>query len=743
MVSTLVLVAVQVLQLLALRALDPRFFWLDDSQAQFGPTAWWLGTTAVDGRPALMDPGLGSASNLVADIQYGVLDPWHWLMHRLASSTDNMLLLSWGFASACLLLLGVGTLWLLLCHHVRPALAVAGAVGVASSGFLLWYGGSWWPVMWSVAWLPWLWLGLSRRGWLGALLTGVAAWVLLTAGNPYLLPFAALLVAGQVWEWHREGGWRAGVLTTPRLSRLLAGAGGVVLALPTLLSLLQASSVMQRQGPEALIGNEGFGVTNLADVLVGGATLMGQTNAYGGDIGFVPAMATALFAVPAVMLVSWRRALHAPGVLTALVVFAAAVLATQLPTTVGAFRYPFRYLVVVQVALPVLVLIALAAAPAFTRSRLALAASVVAAQLVLAVFRAPVFLVWHVLAAVLTVLCVFAVARVGHGGSPRRLAAGAAVVLLSTSGLLVGVGMMLHVQERADSLNGQVGESEGPLRALYDGEDMPTTVAEYRAGALAPGDDVTVIGYNFGPDGGWSAGAYRGNGNLVAGMHPGYGSIAVGQAAYNDRWCHSFDGITCSSAEQLLGDAPTTGQTWVDLMSADTVFVADSAPEELLAHFRQGWTSAGGRDGWSRFEREDDLPGRVTAEDGVTVGEEDWYAGPAFSGHPMDRYTVSTGDRDGSIVLRVAYWPGLRATLDGRDIPVDTVDGALVRVAVPADVIDGDLRLYFEPIGDRILWPAMVVGALIILAGAAASGVVQLRGSGPVPVEADAGAGRS
>lgn len=727
---TVALVTLQVLQVVVLHALDPRFFWLDDSQAQFGPTSWWLGVSSSGGRPPLMAPELGSASNLVADLQYGVLDPLHWVLNDVAGRFDDLLVWAWVFPSACMAILGVGLLWLLLSYRVAVPLAMAAAVGVASSGFLLWYGSSWWPVLWSVAWVPWLWLGMSSRRWPGVLLTGLASWALLAAGNPYLLPFMAILVCGQLLEWRRDGGWRTGVLRPDRVARLVAGVGGAVIALPGLVSLLEVAPVMARKQPEPLIGNEGFGVPNLGDVLVGGMTLMGQTNAFFGDIGLVPALATLVFAVPAAALVDWRRAWAARGVPTALLVTVAAVAATQLPTTVGAFRYPFRYLVVVQVGLALLVVLGLTTAPSLTRRRTVLAAAVVGLQGLLAVFRAPLFSAWHLLGVVLTGAALAALLVLLGQDARRRLRglAGVGVVLIAASSLLVGVGMMLAVQERADALAGRPDTSEGAWRALYEAEDMPTTVEEYRRGAAAAGEDTSVLVYRFGRDGGYAQGVYRGNGNLVAGMGTGFGSIAVGQTAYNMRWCHTFAGATCSPPRQLLAPAPGTGSTWVDLLSADTVLLSRDAPAELIDHFRSSWAEADGDDRWYTFRRDDGLPGRVTAVDGVRVDGSNFSVGAAYSGEAMDRYTVSTGTRDGQVVLRTAYWPGLRATLDGRELGVGSVEGAVVALTVPAGTTSGDLRLYFEPLGDRILVPALAVGGLIVVGAAAGAGLAQRRG---------------
>ncbi|MGY1623518.1 hypothetical protein ACI789_15080 [Geodermatophilus sp. SYSU D00965] len=707
-------------QLLVLSRLAPRFFWFDDSQAQFGPMLWWMGQHLEGGRPPLMDPELGMAGNLAADMQYGALDPLHWALQAASRGTDDFLVLSWGHATLCVLLLGSGVFAVLRSHGVRRWLCLAGALGVASSGFFLWYGGSWWPLLWSVGWLPWFWWGLQARRWVGPLVAGVATWGLLASGNPYVLFFALALVLAQAWEQVRDGGgWR--VLVQPLgLARVAAGVGGLLLALPTLLTTVEVSPFMQRLDPDQVVGNVAFGVTNLADVLLGSPTLLGQTNAWGGSLGLVPAMYTLLVAVPALALVDWRRALRARGVLTAGVVWALAVVFTQLPTTVSVFRYPFRYLVVVQVFLPLLVLLALRAAPRLTRGRVVAAFALVVAQTLLALFRAPVFSKWHLLAGVLTAVAVAGLVAALRDERPRRrtAAAGAAVVvLLSWGTVFVGEQMMASLEERVDALAGRPAADEGPYRALPPGRDLGTTVAAYEERSAGVDTSATVITFDYEGDMGWADGVLRGNGNLVAGFETGTGSYAVWHEALNEHWCRTYEGATCDDPAKLLQTAPGTGTSWLELMSEDTVLLDRDAPEVLQQYFAARWTPGATTEGYTEYRRDDGLPGRVTAARGVTVT--DGSTREARGDEPMDTYTVSTGADGGSLAFRIPYWPGLTATLDGEPIDVGSVDDAVLRVDLPAGLDGATLQLSYLPIGERLLVPALGAGAVLVLAATA------------------------
>ncbi len=415
----------------------------------------------------------------------------------------------------------------------------------------------------ATACLPWLWAGLRSRSAAGVLVTGLATWALLTSGNPYALPVAGLVIAGQLVEYRAAyGSWGTALRTTRALSRAAACVGGLVVALPTVVATLQLSEVMGRQQPDPLVGNAGFAVPNLAEVILGGTTLLGQTNAWSGAIGLVPAMATTLVALPAAALVDWRVAWRQPGVLTAGLVWLAAVAATQLPTTVSVFRYPVRYLVYVEVFLPLLVLIALAVAPRLSRRRIAVAAGVAVAQSALALSRAPVLVKWHLLALLVAFVALAALVLLlrprtaqaadgapgaddvtaegratawsseGRQESARSRGvlpglAGVVLVLAVASGFPIGEQMMVAVQERADAIEGNPPSNGAPLRALDPGRDVGTTVEQYRERSYASDEQLTVVTWGFDGDRGWDDGVVNGSGNVIAGLQPGYASLAV------------------------------------------------------------------------------------------------------------------------------------------------------------------------------------------------------------------------
>ncbi len=720
---------VQVAQVAVLHRLVPRFFWLDDSQAQFGSMFWWLGNNLDHGVPPLADPGQGVSGNVTADMQYGSFDPLHWAVVAVLGQFDNVLTMAWVYGAGCMVLLGTGVLALLRRHGVRADWAVAVSLGIASSGFFLWYGSFWWPLMWGSAWLPWLWLGLSIRGPRGVLVTGLATWAVLASGNPYSLPFALVVVLAQLVEYRRAAtSWRR--LLGDRVARgqAVALVGGSLVALPTLLNGVQMAAWTVRQPPDPVIGNAGSAVPNLLDALLGGPTLLGQTNAFSGPIGLVPALSTFLLTVPLLAFVRWRVAIGRPGVLTGAALTAAGIMATQLPTVVGPFRFPFRYLVVLEIALPLLVVLALAAANVVTRPRLAVSAGLVLAQVLLATSRAPALWTWHLAALLLTAVALTALVTGLRTSHVVRRVSAVVLVAASASSVVLSERLMVDVQQRLIAERAYPGSPDQPYRDIgvpgqSGAEAMAHTVQGFRDRSILTDRTATVYAWGFfaevfGADRGWAAGFFPGNANLLAGATVGTGYVTSPHRSLGPVLCTSYVGsVGCADTSRALQAVPGTSRPWVDVLAADTVVLSDRTPPDVRAYFDAEWERDEQVGVWTFYEREatDRHPGRVAVADGVEVAPHGWSAGLARIGRPQESYVVTTAaHRPGTLLLRVPYWPGHRATVDGRPVEVRALEGALVQVVVPAGVRDGRLEVTFAPVGAVALVPAVTTGVLLI-----------------------------
>lgn len=718
----------QLALLAVLRAAVPRFFWIDDAQIQFTPMSWWLGRRMAEGSLPLLDPDQGMAGNLTADMQYGVLDVVRWPFLLWAGTQGDLQHVATVHAWLAVLALGASTVGVLLAHRVRPALAVATALGAATSGFLLWWGSAWAPLMWSVAALVWLWAALSSRRWYGLLGVGLATAAVVCSGNPYILPLVPVLVGFHGYERWRAAG-RAVLRDRWTWGTVAALGAGAALSVPTLVNALDVARWMWRPSGPDVIGSAGGGV-NLLDVVVGGTTTLGG--------GSVPTLSTAIIALPLLAMVDWRRAVRGRGVPTAGALWVVSVLLVQMPTFLLGFRMPWRLLAVVQVSFALLAVLAFTAAMRVDRRRIALAAGLLLLQFLVAMMRAPLLWKWHALAAVLAAGALVAVVLLvrpeaatavaaRHGWAVRpalhrriRPVAAAVTVLACTAPLLVQLGMGAAVQERQMAF--APGTPDVPVyRPNTTGYDVGTTVDEFRDNAWATDTSVTV--YSFGvlggrDDRGWGSGVLGGNANLPADLRVGYGSLAVWQRGVQEHVKLDYQSGLRFDQPGLMAVPEGADVPWVDLLSGNRVLLGRTGqvPQEIALYFRQNWDFVGGRDGWREYVRSEPLPGRIStiSGDGVAVTDAAANDGVARLGGAMERYTVSTGDDGGALIFRTAYWNGFRATLDGREVPVSAFADSVLRIDLPAGVSSGQLEVFFEPIGARLLPVTVTVGAALL-----------------------------
>lgn len=737
--------------LAVLLGFSPRFFWVDDQQGQFLPVLAAHGDLLARGAVPLLDVGSGAAGNHLADPQTGVLDPLHWVLSVLVSRVDDLAVAAAVLGVGAVLLLGSGVVAVGLRAGAPTGLAVATAVGTASTGFSLWWGSSWWPSMLGFALLPWLWLGLTSTGRLGVLLVGLSSWALAGGGHPYSLVLATVLVVAHHAEVVRGGGGAA-LLGRPVLARLLAGLAGLVGGAPALVGALEMAPATTRSVPETAAGNLGDRIPNALDVVLGGVTLSPVMTGDVFDTGSVlipPLAATFVLAVPALALVDWRRAAGSPGVPTALALAVAAVVLTQAPTYVGTFRFPYRYLAAVAIWVALLALVALAAAPAPGRRRLRVAAGLVGAQVVLALLRAPAGWPWHLAAGaagLLGLLVLVVVLRPGGGaGAPRprprgrqvarrRLVAGSLLALVGLAGPALGLGSTWSLGAERQRLAGQ-GEPVELWRQLLTFPEWSTDVADLRRQAVAPDEVVTLPRYAAGPGQGWDWGVFTANAGLSAGQRTGFGYSAAGHEAWADRWCSDQRGAPTGSqgcVEGLLATAPGTDAAWLDLLSSGVLVLQPEAPAALRGHVEQSprWGPAGERGRDAVFRRVDDLPGRVTwASPGARVapvpgtpadpvGADAVEQDVAVLGEPFAVFSASTGPQPAEVVLAVPAWPGLAATADGAAVPVGSLEGTATTVALPAGLEDAVVEVSFEPLAARAFWPCLAAALAGLIAAA-------------------------
>jgi len=708
-----------------LRWWQPRFFYIDDKQAQYLPMWHWLGArTGVGGQP-LMNPDMGSAGALVGDLQYGVLDPFHWLLARALTGMDGLNAAGWGLHVLAATVLGLGVVALGRHYGVAAAWCVAAAVGAANSGFFFWFAASWWPAAWGTALLPWLWWGLASHRRTAVLVAGVSAYLLGTSGYPYALPFAGVVVVGVLAEVVVRHGWH-GVVGRAVVARALAAAGGLALAAPGLLAASALAPYTQRatisSGP---LDSTGDFVPNLLDVLVGGPTTTPQVQGWWGTVIPCAAMATAWFALPVLAMVDLRaggglRALVGrPGVLTAGLLSLAGVVATQTPTIVASLRFPFRYATVVQVFLPLLVVLLVAACGVrVSRGRVVAALLVLTAQGLLATSRSPALVAWHLGAVVLGAVFLLAFAAASSPARrPRRRGLPVLLLVVATAlAPLTSVAAAVAANDRFAATDGR--DATGlPADALYNGDWWPASLTGFREAAVEPGLRATVVQWaGSGPDRGLASGVPVGNGALFSDMQVSFGYTSVGQRGWSDRWCQNYLGEVgfCGDAvPRLLDTVPGTDLSWFEATSQNTLLVSTNAPAELTASLGDRWRDAGVRGGFRVFDRIDPMPGRITwtgsAVQDVQADEVDYDA---------ESYAMSwSAAGDHRVVTRIPWWPGYEVTVDGVQVPVVALDDTVVAFDLPEGAGSGRVQISFRPPGLTLGLVAAGFGAALLAAG--------------------------
>lgn len=729
----------QALLMAAVRVWQPRFFTIDDKLAQYLPVWYWLGSQPGF-RPPVMDADQGSGGNFVGDLQYGVLDPFHWALAEVISRMDGLNTAGWGLHVLAVSVLGLGVVAVARHLGVGPVWAAAAALGAANSGFLLWFGASWWPAAWGTAVLPWLWWGMVTRSRWGVPVAALAAYLVGTSGYPYSLPFAGLVVAGVGLEavlQHRAVG---ALLDRRYLCRVVAAAGGLLMAAPGLLATSAMAPYSQRATLEAgPLGSTGDFIPNLLDVLVGGPTATPQVTGWWGTMLPTAVTATAWYVLPVLALVPWRRlrvlgGLRAfPGLVVSVLLAGVAVLATQTPTVVASLRFPFRYVVVLELVLPLLVaLLAARVGLRFTRGRLAVASGLLLLQGLLGTARTPGLAVWHLGVAVLGVLVLVGLARAAGSPdlppeTPADGTASAGRAGARSAGRLVAVGVLvvtglapLASIGSAVAVNVEFAADRGdepsglPASGVNNAEVWPVDVASFRERSVEPGLNATVLVWgDSGADRGLDSGVPAGSAALFSGVRPGFGYTSVGQAGWADRWCQDYLGqsATCVDAvARLLETVPGTGRTWLDVSSKDVLLVDRRSPPEIGQSLAGSWREVGVQGDFVRYERIEPTPGRITyAGDAVTSLTE-------VSGGP-DRGTYEvawTAEGDHRLITRIPWWPGYRVTLDGEPLDVRAVDGTLVAVDLPQGAGSGELRLSFRPPGLTAGLAAAAVGLVLV-----------------------------
>jgi putative flippase GtrA len=645
------------------------FYFADDSAAQFLPMWHRLGERLLAGEWALgLEPDSWMGGNLAAESLFGIWNPVHLLDFVVVALIGDLAVAAAVVKIQFLVLLAVGTYLLCRGHGAKPAAASVMSVALPVSGFVLHFqAASWAGGLMGLAWLPWAWWALRRYldGGAPAVLPFGLCYLCVSAGDPYgllalCLVFAALAV---------ESGSR----------RLVAIGVAVAGCLPLVFwPVLATAAVGWRSGRELF--NSGLLVPGIGDLLNASTPgFLPQIISFGDYRMTVPATFLSWFAVP---LLPWLRWREMPWRRCTAVVLVAGFFALLClgPSNVWMFRWPLRHIAVVHLAVAVLLSVALSAGLRRDRAstRAAASALLMLAGGYLAFAAWPAQAPKHLLGLVLV----------------------AGLLAWALRGRLfpvlhLGTALVLGLQLLWFPVNRDIADYNFPtdvdaLRRVH-APLRGGTVVQVAARELIPPERIADRSA-------WSD-LLLGNMPAAAGVASLVSYTGIGHDALHTSLCLNYFGGTCPRAYDRL---------WGPDRLADQLKATHVVVQRRLREVTQpppGWRIAHRSGEVVVLTRTAPVPwpqGRLSAARGVEVLE-DVQRGARTE---TVRFTGS-----GDLVFARLSWPGYRATVDGRPVPISATGAGLLHVRVPREISGGTLTLSWSP-------PGAQVGLLLVVAGA-------------------------
>ncbi|MBF6368491.1 hypothetical protein IU433_28650 [Nocardia puris] len=677
---------------------NARHFYADDTESQYAPLWVMMGERLRAGEFPVLVPEHWLAGNYAIE-EAGLLNPPQLLIDLIAPSVDNLALYATVVKLLFAIILGLGVFRICLAYGSRAPWAAVAGVALPFSGWLLFFDeASWMTAFTGTAWLTHAWASGVRyaRGRGGPI--PVFVFLYLTISVQYVFPAveAGLMIAAVViGEVVYQRVWR------PSLRLLAVSACAALAGLATYLpSALSAKSTWRGT---AQINNEPLLTVPWSESL--NASLPSTLPAFTSWWGYVqpmPVVYIAWFLIPALAFIDWERAKGMVRELTGPIVFAAVALMWAAgPGAIGPLRWPGRVLPMVALGLLVLVCVLLGrcATVENARTRGLVAAALIGVLWVRSISAAPSEFAWHVVAA----LAVGALGVVTVWLTRNRGGTAACGFVVAT---VAPIAYLQVAAAQPTPLGWNLPEKRSEMKAAFP--DFPGTTLQLADRALIPPGERAAEGAY----GSLVFGNYAKNLGLdyVGGYTPN------GHFYFGELLCMRWDVSACPDAyRRAFAVEPSTGKTIVDLMKIDrvvlhTALYPDARGQEPPAGWR--WVDYPGHERYiAVLER---LDGPVSTVNGRIAVAEGVRATSLAESDTTSRVRVSS-DSGGRVVFARLGWPGYRVTLDGREIPFDTVARTFVAVDIPADT-EAELVLSWRPPG----WKIGGAAALLGVAGVAA-----------------------
>ncbi|WUV51355.1 YfhO family protein [Nocardia vinacea] len=685
----------------AVLAANPRHFYTDDTESQYGPMWVMLGKQLREGRFPALVPWEWMSGNYSLE-EAGLYNPPQMLVDLFAPSVDNLALYVTVVKLIFSIIAALGVFRICRVYRARaPWAAVAGVAFPLSGWFLFFDEASWATSLTGTAWMLHAWASAVRyaRGRSGPI--PVFVFLYLAISVQYVFPAvesALMIAAVAVGEVVYQRTWR------PSLRLLAVAACAGFAGLETYLPGVFSSSVTWRGNQRIL--NEDFLNVPWSESL--NASLPSTVPAFTGWWGYVqplPMVYISWFLIPLLGFIDWRAVLASLREYSGLILFAIMFLMwTAGPGRIGPLRWPARVLPMLAVGLLVLVCVLLSRYGTFTdlRRRGIATALLIGLLFVRTFSAAPHLVIRHLVAAAVVAALVAAFVWLA-----RTQGIAVACVLA-----ILAMFPIAYDQVRAQSptpMSYHYPERRSDMTAAFPHFDGLTLQLADRA--LVPPPDQRLAGA-------WGSLAF---GNYAKNMGLDYVNAytPIGYAAFSKLLCMGWDGSTCPAAyHAAFATESTTGRPIVDLMKVDRVVLQRAQyPEARNQSAPTGWKWVD-YPGHERYiwvlERENGListrNGLISAADGVTATSTERTS-------LTSRIRV-TSPQGGRVVFARLAWPGYRATLNGHDTEIHTIADTFAAVDIPPGTRDGELILTWRP-------PGWKIGIATALAGLLGLGLLQ------------------
>ncbi|MBP2193445.1 hypothetical protein BJ987_006346 [Nocardia goodfellowii] len=690
-----------VLGYLAVLLANARHFYTDDTESQY--TGLWigLGRSLRNGEfPVLVPERWMSGNNTMDDA--GLFNPPQLLIDLIAPSVDNMALYATVVKLIFSIIAALGVYRICLAYGAKPWWSAVAGVAFPLSGFFLFFDqASWMTALTGTAWLVHAWAAAVRymRGRSGPI--PVFLFLYLTISTQYIFPAVEavlMLAAVALGEILYQRRWT----NVPKLVAVsgCAGLAGLLTFLPSILS-----AKVTWRGTSAVINDQFLTIPWSESLNASLPSTLPAFTSWWGYVQPLPVTYIAWFLIPALAFVDWRRARESWRELSAVAVFSVLVLMWSAgPGTIGPLRWPVRVLPMLAIGLLVLVCVLLSryGTVASPRTR-GIAAGVLIAALWLRSFSAdPHNFVRHLLAVLLVGALVAAAVWLGqHRGV-------AAVCLMTIAAMFpIAFWQVEAAQPTPMSYNYPTNRSEA--KAAFP--DFPgNTIQLAERGLVQPGDKSL--------DGAYGSLVF---GNYAKSLDLSYvnGYTPTGHFYFGELLCMRWDSSVCPDAfRRLFAPEESTKRPLVDLMKLDRVVLqralfTDARNQPAPAGWK--WVDYPGHEKYILvLER---VHGPISTQNG-RVADIDAGQATSISETATTSRVLVTAPAGARVVFARLGWPGYRATLDGRPLPISVVAKSFVAVQIPAGTDGGELVVTWRP-------PGWKIGAAAALTGVAGLAVLQ------------------